>query len=244
MHTLTATELLSVWERGRSQPPYRQALMLLAAAYPETQPEELAGLSIGRRDSLLLTLREWLFGLQLMNRADCPACAEKLELDFSVSDIRVDTGEERNHQLFLEMGGYEVLYRLPDSNDLAVLANNANGRTGRDTLLKRCLLEVRLNGIEHPAESLPTEIINGVTNQMSQADPQADVTLSLDCPCCGHHWLAVFDILSFLWTEIESWAQRILREVHILARSYGWREADILAMSALRRQTYLEMLAT
>ena len=81
-----------------------------------------------------------------------------------------------------------------------------------------------------------------VTERMSQADPQADVKLGLDCPACGHDWLVTFDILSFLWSEIETWAQRMLRDVHILARSYGWREADILAMSAFRRQCYLEML--
>jgi hypothetical protein len=33
-----------------------------------------------------------------------------------------------------------------------------------------------------------------------------------------------------------------MREVHRLARVYGWREADILSMSASRRQFYLEMV--
>jgi hypothetical protein len=34
----------------------------------------------------------------------------------------------------------------------------------------------------------------------------------------------------------------VLREVHILASAYGWREDDILAMSPARRRIYLEML--
>jgi hypothetical protein len=33
-----------------------------------------------------------------------------------------------------------------------------------------------------------------------------------------------------------------MREVHTLAAMYGWRETDILAMSAWRRQRYLEMI--
>jgi hypothetical protein len=239
---LTASELLSVWERGRSQPSHRQALLLLAAVYPETEPEELAGLSIGRRDKLLLTLRERLFGPRLMGIAECPACYEKLELSFDVSDIRLEAGEEQNPQLSLEMQGYEILFRLPDSNDLAILAFDADREEDRGTLLKRCLTGVRLNGKEQPVEDLPTEIATAVTERMSQADPQAYVKLSLECPSCGHDWLATFDILSFLWSEIETWSQRILREIHILARSYGWREADILAMSQFRRQSYLEML--
>ena len=51
------------------------------------------------------------------------------------------------------------------------------------------------------------------------------------------------DIASFFWSEIHSWAQRALREVATLARAYGWREADILSMSARRRQAYLEMIS-
>jgi len=244
MHMLTASELLSVWERGRSQPSHRQALLLLAAAYPETKPEELAGLSIGQRDAQLLTLRERLFGPSLASMAGCPACSEKLELNFDIADVRVEAGEEPKDQLKLKISGYEVLFRLPDSNDLAVLATGADRESGRGTLLKRCLMEIRLNGEKQQVEELPAEIVAAISENMALADPQAVVNLGLDCPACGHNWLAIFDIVSFLWSEVENWAQRILSDVHILARSYGWREADILAMSALRRQCYLEMLGS
>ena len=36
-------------------------------------------------------------------------------------------------------------------------------------------------------------------------------------------------------------ALRLLGHVHALARAYGWREADILAMSPARRQVYLDL---
>ena len=55
-------------------------------------------------------------------------------------------------------------------------------------------------------------------------------------------WRAVFDIVTFFWSEIEAWACRILREVHILASAYGWCERDILALTSARRQFYLEMV--
>jgi hypothetical protein len=243
MHKLTAAELLSVWERGRYQPSHRRGMLLLTAAYPNTEPEELAGLSIGRRDSRLLTLREQLFGTRLVSITDCPACIEKLELSFDVSDILHKAGDESNSQLLLEMEGYEIHFRLPDSNDLVALAViGANRDAGKCLMLKRCLTEVRFNGKEKLSEDLPLEIVDAVTERMSLADPQANVKLNMDCPSCGNNWLAVFDILSFFWSEIETWARRTLREIHILARSYGWRETDILSMSALRRQSYLEML--
>jgi hypothetical protein len=51
-----------------------------------------------------------------------------------------------------------------------------------------------------------------------------------------------FDIASYFWDEINAWANRILREVHILASRYGWSERDILALSPWRRQFYLDMV--
>jgi hypothetical protein len=75
---------------------------------------------------------------------------------------------------------------------------------------------------------------------MAEVDPQADVQLAMACPACSHEWQLTFDILSFFWNEINAWASRILDEVHTLASAYGWREADILALSPHRRQLYLE----
>ncbi len=77
---------------------------------------------------------------------------------------------------------------------------------------------------------------------MEEADPQGNVQLALDCPACGHRWLQAFDILTYLWREIDDWAQRTLREVHLLASAYGWSEQAILALSARRRHMYLEMV--
>jgi hypothetical protein len=77
---------------------------------------------------------------------------------------------------------------------------------------------------------------------MAACDPQAEVLLDLNCPACGHGWQALFDVVAFFWAELAAQAKRLLREVHTLARAYGWREADILGMSARRRQFYLEMV--
>jgi hypothetical protein len=60
-------------------------------------------------------------------------------------------------------------------------------------------------------------------------------------PGLRHSWDVLFDIVSFFWAEIGAWAQRLLREVHALASAYGWREADILALSAWRRRQYLDL---
>ena len=60
--SITAAELLNVWEAGHSSTSTRRAVLLLAAMYPEARQDALASLSIGRRDAELLRLREMLWG--------------------------------------------------------------------------------------------------------------------------------------------------------------------------------------
>jgi hypothetical protein len=247
MRPLSASELLSVWERGQGRSSVAQSLLLLAAAAPDQSP---AKLSVGRRDALLLTLREKLFGPRLVSLAVCPNCCERLELTFEASEIRATTDDAQPDELTVKAGGYEARFRLPNSEDLEAVGAGA----GRDvasvseSLLSRCLFQARRKGRNRspvPVEStrdLPPALVAAIAEKMEQADPQANVQLNLSCADCGHRWAAAFDIVSYLWSEIDQWARRILRETHLLASTYGWREADILAMSAARRQFYLEMI--
>lgn len=243
MRPLSASELLGVWEQGLTQSPVQRALSLLTAACPETSSDALAELSIGQRDARLLTLREWTFGSQLVSRATCPGCGERLELTFNVSDIRADSATEPAEALSLSVADYEVRFRLPNSQDLSDVTGMEDVTAARHLLLQRCLLAVQRNGEETAIKRLPAEVVDAVVEEMAEADPQADVQLHLSCPACDHQWQVTFDIVSFFWSEIQAWAYRLLREVHTLASAYGWREADILAMSPWRRQFYLEMVS-
>ena len=77
---------------------------------------------------------------------------------------------------------------------------------------------------------------------MAEADPLSEVQITLNCLECGHRLTMLLDILSYLWEELREQVKRLLNQVYILARYYGWREADILTMSPWRRQYYLEMV--
>ncbi len=86
----------------------------------------------------------------------------------------------------------------------------------------------------------------GVTIHMVEAkldalDPQAAAAVDLDCPSCGASWPASVDITEFVWGEVDRFARRLLYDVHTLATAYGWREADVLAVSPTRRRFYLQV---
>ncbi|MEA2165513.1 MAG: hypothetical protein QOK37_3640 [Thermoanaerobaculia bacterium] len=230
MRTLSATELLDAWERGLEQRPVERALTLLAAASPGISPDTLTGLSIGRRDAGLLALRERMFGPSATGLADCPNCSERLELTFAVSEIEAPAASLPPESLTAR----GIRFRLPDSRDLLAVAGCADVAAARAILLRRC-------AIDRDADTLAEDDVEAVVGAMADADPQADVQLDLCCPACAHRWFAVFDIASFLWAEVNAWAQRTLQDVHRLALAYGWREPDILALTPWRRQVYLEM---
>ena len=241
MHPLSAAVLLDVWERGQPLPPARQAMLLLAAACPEEAPDELLRLPVGRRDDRLLTLRAVTFGETLAGSVSCPDCRELLEFAMPADAVRApapDVGTEA--AVVVEEGDYRVRLRLPTTDDLLVMLTS-DAATGED-LLRRCLLDARLADVSVEAEQLPLSLVATSAEALEAADPQAHVTLALTCAVCGHRWAAPFDIVSFFWTEIDRWAQRTLRDVHSLASAYGWAEADILALSAGRRASYLSLI--
>lgn len=250
MHPLSASDLLNIWENGTSRMPAQQALTILKTAFPQADEIRLARLTVGQRDAWLLRLRELSFGSQLKGLADCPACHERLELAFNTHDlydqttllIDFETIEPIHTETSFQIDAYEVTYRLPTSEDLTALAVQTDATLARQQLLDACLISVRKDGAAMSRSDLTSDALSTLIEKMAQADPLANLTLVANCPACGHIWQLVFDIVSYIWSEIHAWAIRLLREVHVLASAYGWREADILAMSALRRQRYLEMI--
>jgi hypothetical protein len=249
MHGLSAAELLGTWEQGQKQTFPQRALLLLTAGCPDIPLRLLAQLSIGQRDGYLLTLQELTFGQQLTCLVKCPECQDQLEFTLRTKEIRV--GDNEFHEgkpkpieiQSVSLADYDLEFRLPNSLDLIDLTNSEAGTFARQRLLERCLLKIN-HAEEHvPFDQLPPKVISAVIERMAQVDSQSEVHLALVCPTCAHQWLATFDIVSFLWSEVSMLAQRLLYEVHILAKAYGWSEADILALSPLRRQCYLGLAA-
>jgi hypothetical protein len=248
MHAPTTQSLLAAWERGRAVPHRTaRALALLGAAHAEASESALEQLSIGERDSLLLEMRQRIFGSQLAAVIECPRCGARLEMEFAIADISVTQEKAQAPadcaSLLLRRGEYEVTFRLPNSLDLAAV-HSSGATPPKQVLLERVVsLALCRNERIVPGE-LPGDVVEAMEKVMAEADPQAEIWLNLVCAACGRDWRALFDVASFLWSEVDAWAVRLLRDVHTLARAYAWREADILAMSPRRRQLYLEMLGT
>jgi hypothetical protein len=243
MRNLSALELLEVWERGFSATPVERALIILNTAYPDESWESLTKLSIGARDSALLKIREETFGPRTQVLCDCPRCDGTAETSFDVGGVIGGPQGEGEQPLNLRLGEYNVRFRLPDSRDLAAVVSVTDKALAVRQLFERCVIDARHGDSAILPEKLPSLVADAVADRIARAEPQSDIELQITCPVCEHSWVSPFDISTFFWSEIVAAAQGLLRDVHRLALAYGWSEEAILAMSAARRQAYLEMVS-
>ncbi|GJQ57403.1 MAG: phage baseplate protein [Candidatus Scalindua sp. AMX11] len=245
MSPLSVHDIIHVWETGQNQHPLDKALTIISAAHPEIPRGELAKLTIGHRDKCLLELCERNFGSKLKGFAECPHCSEHLEVDMSTTEFRnlKDSSSDKNGDtLEYNIGDIKINYRLPNSIDLAAVAECKEVKSAYNLLVERCFVKAASNEKEITINQLSDDDIDKLAVYMTESDQQAEILLNLQCMACNHTWQITFDIVTFLWKEISDQARRLLQEVHTLAFSYKWREKDILTMSPVRRKYYLEML--
>jgi hypothetical protein len=245
MPALTASDVLRLWEIGVSQTPARRALTILQAAAPAASASDLWALPVGRRDRRLLEVRQNTFGAELDAVLACPACAERVEFRLDTSalldeDASVDSATESE----VAVDDWRVRYRMPTAGDLADAATCDDVAQGVRLLVERCVVDVTRRGEQMLVTDAPAAALGLMDAELAHRDALAEVLLDFDCPTCGSAGQAPFDIARYLWEEIRAEAARLVREVHTLARAYGWREADVLAMSAARRHAYLELVAS
>ncbi|HSI56287.1 MAG TPA: hypothetical protein VLA16_01945 [Ideonella sp.] len=248
MNAPSAQALLRSWEIGHAAGPVRRALAMLQAGWPERPAAEWSRLPIGERDAWLLGLHEALFGTRLETLTPCPACGEQLEAGFETSDLRAGLptpGEApADTPTAWQAGAYRISYHAPNSDDLLqVLADDLPAEAAPQHLLARCIEAASRDGAPIAATDLPAEVAAGLQQQMAARDPGADIQISLRCAACDHAFDRRFDIASYLWSELDDWAQRTLAEVHTLAGAYGWSEQAILELSAARRGHYIGLVS-
>lgn len=244
MRTLDAKKLLEVWEYGLDQDQLHKNLSILIAAHPKMNPDDIAKLSIGTRDSHLLQLREYLFGHLLRNMATCPKCSENVEWETDTATLYLkspDAPDDTTGEYEMNLDDYRIRYRLVNSLDIDSVSAEQSEKPKDVCLLYRCIIDCFQDSEPCSIETLPDKVLRALSSQMEEKDPQANINIGLNCPACSHSWEVMFDIGSYVWQEINSWAERMLQTIHILASRYGWSEEAILNMSPVRRQIYVTM---
>jgi len=223
--------------------PQRVSALLERVVHWDGTPAGIDGLTVGDREALLLHLRRLSFGSRIECVLNCPQCREKLDLDLSANDLLLPPYSHPQAEYEAQLGdGYQGCFRLPTGADQAQIAALAQVdlEAAEQALIDRCLSAVSYH--DQTLERLPETLNAALADQMAQLDPQAELSIQMDCPICSTAFETLLDMAQFLAAEIANHSRLLNREIHTLALYYHWSEAEILHLPMRRRQTYLRLL--
>lgn len=237
----TQAQLLDLWDAGANATTWRRALLLLQIAWPQ---DAVAQWPLGHANARLLELRAALFGSDWQCVADCPSCAQVVEATLDTATMLATAPSFESTPALawhaLDEQPSALRFRLPVVGDL-VGARTVNG-VGASRLLD-AIIEVPAS---NESGAAPVDVSsasrNAIEQRVMQLDPLAAIDVVIDCPACGRRWRAAVEVAGMLWAEVAALAKRLLADVTRLAAVFGWTEAQILALSPMRRQHYLDMV--
>lgn len=240
MGAITAERLLRAWEATLDEQVVRRGAALLAGCRDD-DTDAVARWSIADRDAALFDLRGELFGADATALTECPTCGESLEVPLDLGLLRPSPPNVSSDPL--TVSGYLVRVRSPSTDDLRAVSANGDEDAALAALLALCVESVLTPAGEEVALAVvPADVGDGIRDHLSVRLEDIDVELELSCGGCASTFQVPFDIATFLLREVEAWASRLLRDVHVIARVYGWDEAGILGLSARRRRSYLDLI--
>ena len=253
---LDAEALLRLWECGLGQPPGARDDALLRALSEDIEP----ALTLGECNTRLVALHADLFGRELELMSHCPACGTVVQFtaDCEALAAQMQPSSENAEPHRLEAQRHIIEFRLPNSADIASASATVTATTTRiatladdeDTftdaftqaLLDRCVLSCTLDGATVPTHEVPATVLDALSQHMEMLDPGASVSFALACPQCATRWQAPLAIGEWVWQKVRAAAERVLLDIDVLARAYGWTEREVLRLNPLRRAAYLQMV--
>ena len=215
--------------------------MLLQFAWPDAA---VAQWPLGLANARLLELRAALFGSAWDCVADCPACAQVAEVRL---DIPAMLAAVPNNDA-AQAPGWHAIDESPATPHfrLPVLADLASAGPADSTSAARLLHAIVAAPAPHATDAalvdVPPHMRTAIEQQLLCLDPLAAIDIVMDCPSCGHRWRAAAEVIGMLWADVSALAKRLLADVTRLAAVFGWSEQQILALSPVRRQRYLDMV--
>jgi hypothetical protein len=218
---------LELVEQGAPLAPLDRAV-LLAVTLGGVSPAAASDLPLDRRDRLLVDARIAAFGSPVSFFARCPHCGEGNEGTF---DLAILPAAAEDGEFVAEVAGTPMRLRAPTSRHVARAA-----LAGDPALLLESCAEVGDDADARPSAA-------NLEKALAKAFPLLDIRFDLACGACEKPFDTRFDIVAWLWREIEGLARVAIETVDRLARAYGWSEREILGLSPRRRALYLAKAA-
>ncbi|SFR50668.1 hypothetical protein [Litoreibacter janthinus] len=168
-------------------------------------------------------------------QASCTSCGEVFDLSLSLADTPRSDIPDAFPVVEVETSLGPRRFEVPNGTTERALAHAAP-HDAPQVLAASCGLDS-----EAPAQAAlfnPSDL-KLIDNQLDAATPDITETVTSTCPTCDAETEVRLDPLTFAFPD----AGRLLRQVHLLAKTYHWAEDAILDMPSARRKAYAGLIA-
>ena len=227
---------------GRAQTRPERASTVIAASFDTvdgaaTTPELVRALGSG--------VRAWLLcQAALMNgrdpgwyQAQCHDCGAAYDFQLSLDHMPRGTAGPGYPVVEIATSLGPRRFEAPNGSHEEALAQARNfADPRRDLVALLALAETALTDAGRYSEA----DLARIETILDEVTPDIADRISATCPECAAVTEAAIDPLSFAFPRAET----LLREAHLIARAYGWREPSILALPSHRRRAYARLIAS
>lgn len=200
-------------------------------------PGKAGDLAVCDCDRLFAAIYRQYFGEQIESTVSCQTCSTSFELSFALSKLIAKLEAKQIPTQVKgpdEAGLYTLLdgrrFRLPTARDQYSVMG-VEPEQAVTALLQRCLVE---GDPEQNAEELEMA--------MDEVGPVLDLDLDATCPECGTSQTLRFNMQTYLLRALTHEQQFLIREVHHIARAYGWGYQEILNLTREERRSFMRLI--
>lgn len=209
-------------------------------------PELVDGLCVGDRQFLARQLAAHLGRDGVWLVAECGRCGESFDFYVEQSSLPVKEAGEGAPWAEAEISRGTCRLRLPTGADQEAIAAVDDDGEALRMLAARCLVAAAGETaagetVDDPAawrRQLDDEDLAAIEAALEEVAPEVALRARVRCPQCGHD----NDVWVDPYLGLRGHDEELFVEIHTLASTYHWSEAELLSLPPERRRLYLRLV--
>ena len=217
------------------------AAALWNLSHLEATPALIDALSVGDRQFLVQQLAGWLEMEEVWMTAACARCAGQFDFPVRFSELPVKEAGAGYPFAQVATSKGSACWRVPTGADQKAVAAVSAEQDAMRLLVARCLVEISGHDAKPAAQwvaDLSPEDLKQVEASLEAVAPEVTTAVQVACIACGQDSQVAIDPYLCLQRRQEA----ISADIHTIASTYHWSEAEILALPKKRRQRYLRLI--
>ncbi|MBB3191877.1 hypothetical protein [Halomonas cerina] len=164
-------------------------------------------------------------------------CGEGLDLELDLADFCCLEAPATID--FETRDGQVVRLRVPTGTDQLGWLEHWSFQLPEWSDLVATLVETVNEAPPAPSWRPEPDWLEALSAALAEADPLTDLALETDCIECGQATTVALDLEGYVLERLRHRQAHLFDQVHAIASTYHWSEAEIMSLPAERRHAYL-----